>query len=501
MYRKLFALIAVFAVLFSAAYAQDFDANLKLKVFEDSSKHWLAVHPVGDEDITIRVELLQADSDIWIPMIFNHDWGYWQQWSDSAEGFTLPLSFRLTSKSGEQLIMDNVMTDKVAAGAELETAVQYKQKVARGSRGGDDEDEPGQGRPSWCPPRPGSPTDAPPTNPPSNPTSAPPTNAPPTNPPTQRPTERPTQRPTNPPTQAPTQRPTERPTQRPTSAPTSAPTQRPTSAPTQRPTSAPTTAPTTRPSTGSSGGSTDLCAITATSVEPVKVLVPLYMEPGSGWDALITAAKAGTSIIAIINPNSGPVSSGPPSNWVTYMGKMRDAGIDMVGYVHTSYGARSISDVKKEIDTYATKYTGLKGIFLDEVSASKSDIPYYKQAYDYIMGKSGYIHDILNPGASTDQGYLDVSSNIVIYESSASSYKSPTASWIKCAPSAAQKAGWKYKFSGIVYGASSSQMTSIASQMASAGIGMVFITDKTLPNPYNPLPSYWTSLASTAKNL
>jgi hypothetical protein len=225
------------------------------------------------------------------------------------------------------------------------------------------------------------------------------------------------------------------------------------------------------------------------------------MEPGASWDSLIASANAGTSIIAIINPNNGPVTSGPPSNWVTYMNKMKAANIDMVGYVHTSYGDRSISDVKADIDVYANKYAGLKGIFLDEVSNSASDIPYYQQAYTYIMSKSGYIHDILNPGASTDQGYLAVSSSIVIYESDAGGYKSPTTSWVKCAPNAAAKAGYKYKFSAIVYGASQSQMSSIASQMSNAGIGMVYITDKTLPNPYDPLPSYWSAEASAVKAL
>jgi len=205
------------------------------------------------------------------------------------------------------------------------------------------------------------------------------------------------------------------------------------------------------------------------------------MEPGKGWDDLIASANAGTSIVAIINPNSGPVTSGPPSNWVTYINKMKAANIDMVGYVHTSYGARSISEVKAEIDVYASKYAGLKGIFLDEVSAQKGDIPYYKQAYDHIMSKSGYIHDILNPGASTDQGYLDVSSNIVVYESSASSYKSPTSSWIKCAPSSAQKAGWKYKFSGIVYGASQSQMSSMPARWPA--LVLAWFSSPTAPCP------------------
>jgi hypothetical protein len=233
----------------------------------------------------------------------------------------------------------------------------------------------------------------------------------------------------------------------------------------------------------------------------VKILVPLYQEPGKDWDSLITSANAGTSIIAIINPDNGPVNNGPPSNWVTYMNKMKAANIDMIGYVATGYAANSISSMKSQIDTYANKYTGLKGIFLDEVSNLQKDIAYYQELYDYIMAKSGYIHDILNPGTSTIQGYMAASTSIVIYESGAGSYKNPSASWIKCAPSASEKAGYKYRFSGIAFGASQSQMSTIIAEMSSAGIGMVYLTDKNLPNPYDPIPSYWSAFATAVKNL
>jgi len=183
------------------------------------------------------------------------------------------------------------------------------------------------------------------------------------------------------------------------------------------------------------------------------------------------------------------------------MNKMKAANIDMIGYVATGYAGNDMDDLKSQIDVYFNKYTGLKGIFLDEASNLKGDIPFYQELYNYILAKNGYIHDIINPGTSTDQGYLAASTSVVIYESEASGYRSPTTSWIKCAPSAAQKAGYKYKFSGIAFSASSSEMSTIVSQMASAGMGMVYITDKSLPNPYDPIPSYWSTFATAVKNL
>jgi hypothetical protein len=228
----------------------------------------------------------------------------------------------------------------------------------------------------------------------------------------------------------------------------------------------------------------------------------LYSYPGSDWDNVASAASAGAKIIAIINPSSGPISSGPDSTWTTYMNKLTAAGVDMVGYVHTSYGSRAASDVNADVDVYASKYPGLKGIFLDEVSADASELSYYQGVYSHISGQSGYSNTILNPGTQPDEGYLAVSTSIVIFESPASSLNSNFASWVKCASSSAEKSGYKYHFAGIAYGASSGEMSSVISTMASAGMGLVYVTDGASGCcTYNSLSSYFSSEASAVAAL
>jgi len=223
----------------------------------------------------------------------------------------------------------------------------------------------------------------------------------------------------------------------------------------------------------------------------------LYVDPGSAWDELVTAAESGTPIIAIINPDSGPVSSGPDSSYTTYMNKFKDAGIEMVGYIATGYAAKSVADVNAEVDTYASLYPGLTGIFLDEASAEASDVAHYTQLYTYIMSKSGYVYDIINPGTQPDQGYLDAATNIVVFESPASQWSSNFASWVTCAPSAAEKSGYKYKFAAIGYAASQSQMTSLVTEFSQAGMGMVYVTDGSDECcVYNDLAEYFTAEAS-----
>jgi hypothetical protein len=228
----------------------------------------------------------------------------------------------------------------------------------------------------------------------------------------------------------------------------------------------------------------------------------LYVDPGSAWDELVTAANAGTPIIAIINPDSGPVSSGPDSSYTTYMNKFKDAGIEMVGYIATGYGSKSVDDVNAEVDTYASKYPGLTGIFLDEGSADASDVAHYTQIYTHIMSKSGYVYDIINPGTQPDSGYLDAATNIVVFESPASQWQASFQSWVTCAPSAAEKAGYKYKFAAIAYAASSSQVSSLISEFAQAGMGMVYVTDGSDECcVYNNLAAYFSAEASAVNSV
>lgn len=285
-----------------------------------------------------------------------------------------------------------------------------------------------------------------------------------------------------------TQAPTTKPVTTPTTAPTTKPVTTPTTAPTSKPPAAPTTAP-----------STDLCALTPVKSEPLKIMVPLYVYPGAAWDTLIAAASK-VKILAIINPNSGPVAT-VDNAYSTYMTKLKNAGIEMVGYVYTNWGNRDLNAVKADIDTYASKYPLITGIFLDEGATEAGKIPFYTQVYNHIKSK-GHVHVILNPGVVPDQGYMAISTNIMIYENYGTSLASASFSnWVKCAPSAAQKAGYKYRFSGIAHTASAAVQAGYVQGMANKGIGYVYVTDGAGGCcTYNSLTTYFPQLAAAVES-
>jgi hypothetical protein len=184
------------------------------------------------------------------------------------------------------------------------------------------------------------------------------------------------------------------------------------------------------------------------------------------------------------------------------MSQLHNAGVELIGYVHTSYGARSISDVQADVATYHSKYPLLTGIFFDEASDSASEIAYYTQLYNYVTGL-GYVHNILNPGTQPAQGYLAIATNIVVFENSGSSLASTSfPSWVTCAASSSQKSGYKYKFSVIAYGVSQSSAASMIASMQNKGIGLVYVTDGASGCcTYNDLVSYFAAEAASVAAL
>lgn len=62
------------------------------------------------------------------------------------------------------------------------------------------------------------------------------------------------------------------------------------------------------------------------------------------------------------------------------MADLRAGGVQMIGYVYTSYGARPLTNVLADIAAYAAS-SNVSGIFLDKCANSTNLLGYYTQLY------------------------------------------------------------------------------------------------------------------------
>lgn len=246
---------------------------------------------------------------------------------------------------------------------------------------------------------------------------------------------------------------------------------------------------------------------------PLEVLVPAYFYPstGSGWALLASsvAAHPGLKVTAILNPTNG-IFSTADRRYLEAAGNFVNAGGQLLGYVHTSYGTgvRSLSDVQTNIDRYLELYGRelISGIFLDEMSSQSSTLDFYQQLYRYIKAKDPSLRVVGNPGIVPATGMAGVSDALITFEGTA-------ADFARYDPR--KKGGWLYTLSNSRQGAllhSATNCTAMQTALRTAASaqtnsGLVYITHRPYNyatdtgNPWASLPSYWTELLDSIEAL
>lgn len=224
-----------------------------------------------------------------------------------------------------------------------------------------------------------------------------------------------------------------------------------------------------------------------------SLAVPSYFEPGSQWTQMQNAYPTVRTIVA--NPRNGPGDY--RSDYVEHIDESQAAGLNVLGYVHTGYGSRSIAEVKAEIDNYYSWY-GVDGIFLDEASTDCQDAQdYYLDLYRYIKGKDGKTKVVVNPGMPTEECYMEVANIVVTFEGSYDSYVNnySTPSWVgDYSPR---------RFWHLVHSAPTiTEMERAVRLSKDRNAGWVYVTPDTLSNPWDTLPPdvYWSRELSMVRS-
>ncbi len=238
---------------------------------------------------------------------------------------------------------------------------------------------------------------------------------------------------------------------------------------------------------------------TSAEAGKLETLVPAYFYPGTGgaggvgdgWAQMATAAQQ-IGVTAILNPNSGPLPGPADLNYVNAMTNLELAGGKVVAYVSTKYTVNSLATAEGNISTYITQYGGLiNGFFVDEMTNTNaaSNLTYYHTLYAFIKGLNPSFRVFGNPGTSTVPEYLAPATQgadtLVTYENQASLYAGfPPPTWVN---------GFTPDhFANILFNESSAAgMMADLNLAALRNVNYVYVTERTLPNPYSQLPSYW----------
>ena len=220
------------------------------------------------------------------------------------------------------------------------------------------------------------------------------------------------------------------------------------------------------------------------------VYVPLYVYPGNSkwhqWEVVIKSKLAHPSVpfVVVVNPSNG-VGNQKDDNYVNGICNLKSAGITVIGYIFTSYGSRELDSVKSEIRKYKEWYD-VEGIMFDEMSNKTGYELYYETLTSYAKSL-GMKLTKGNPGTTVPQSFTSAVDFFVVYENSGY----PRLEQIK-----ESHIGYSKKnLSFVSYGISQLDIQYV--MHAANYVGMLYITNNVLPNPYDSIPSYFENLVST----
>lgn len=172
-----------------------------------------------------------------------------------------------------------------------------------------------------------------------------------------------------------------------------------------------------------------------------------------------------------MNPNSGPGSQADPV-YVSAINKLKSAEIKILGYIATGYGKVPSPSITLQMADYL-KWYGVNGFFFDQMASLDSYVDYYQQ----IAIEAGSKFTIGNPGVVPSASYFGIFDVLNIVERAG------------LAISSSYGIG---RESGIFY-----SVPAVDERFLElCELDYVYITDASLPNPYDLLPSYFSKLAS-----
>jgi hypothetical protein len=205
--------------------------------------------------------------------------------------------------------------------------------------------------------------------------------------------------------------------------------------------------------------------------------LPAYFLPGGAWSSALAGAPTVRYLIA--NPSSGPGAAADLA-YARVVSSSHEAGVEVLGYVSTCWGARPVDEVQREVLAYRDWY-GITSIFFDEASSSARELPRYRRLAATVRRSGGRV--ALNPGTVPDEGYADLADLLVVFEGPFSAY----CTW---SPPTWQDRYPRQRFWHLVYDTPGNSLVSALRAAARRSAGVVHVTDGVMDNPWGRLPSY-----------
>lgn len=212
-----------------------------------------------------------------------------------------------------------------------------------------------------------------------------------------------------------------------------------------------------------------------------RLLVPLYEHPAERpdvWRRLIAAAPDLYGVV--LNPASGP-GTAPDPEFAAVAGRLREAGVRVLGYTDTAYGRRPHAAVVQDLLRHRDWY-GADGAFFDQAAAEAGLLAHYRRlAIAARAAGAGTV--VLNHGLHPHPGYLDFADLLVTFENTWAAYENAEVpEWTAHHP--------PERFCHLVHGLPASCAEAAAELARQRGAAVHCAVPGTAPHPWDALPPF-----------
>lgn len=247
------------------------------------------------------------------------------------------------------------------------------------------------------------------------------------------------------------------------------------------------------------------------------IVVPLYIYPAEdAWQPLVEAAARHpkAKFMVIVNPNSGPGESTlPDANYVAALRRLSVLpNVELLGYVHCSYGQREITTITTEIDKYShwsaefTKLGGeeapvsLHGIFFDEVPSNVLHLDFMSRLSSH--ARAQWAKDdrasqpaivIYNPGVLVGREFYEHSDYVVAFEHADSTWRD----FENALAGLSRSTRAKTVVLIHTFHRDGEHLASLVSEIRRSGLGGQFVTEQ-IGGGYTRWPALWLQYVDLA---
>ncbi|MYW67383.1 phage tail protein [Streptomyces sp. SID8379] len=193
----------------------------------------------------------------------------------------------------------------------------------------------------------------------------------------------------------------------------------------------------------------------------------------------------------VLNIANGP-GTRPDPHCLAAAGRLRNAGIRVLGHLDMTYGARSFGELVSDAHRFLDWYR-VDGFSIDRCPTERAALPEVRRTVTTLRALVDDAYIVLGHGTHPYPGYAESADQLVTFTGPWSDYRwSQVAEWTAEYP--------PEKFCHFVHGMPRGHLEEALRIARWQGAGTIYFTDRTdrggLTDPWETMPGYWDELVS-----